>query len=233
METWYLFLFYTSYSSMISFITSNLLWTEGWPIVLVLALIAGFGLWRFRWLVLVALFALMASLYFFRNPDRVCLEALHDNTVIISPADGTVVAIDDVRNGTLPGYVQRLSIFLSPLDVHVNWTPIAGTIESIVYTPGSFMPAFLPKSSELNEHNDVHIVKDSEHHLIVRQIAGTVARRIACWVKDGEVVQANQKYGMIRFGSRVDVYLPDNADFVVALGERVYGGQTVIGHWQQ
>lgn len=216
---------------MLSLLTSNLLWTEGLYIVLVLGATAILGVIVWRPLAYVSLFLFLFSFYFFRNPARMCPEALHDDTVLICPADGQVVDVQyDPHNG-IEGYAQKVSIFLSPIDVHVQWLPVAGTIERIVYKPGTFSFAFLPKSSELNERNDVFIRAHNGQSMVVRQIAGSMARRIRCWVHEGQQVAAGQKYGMIRFGSRVDMLLPENVHVSVGIGQQVLGGQTVLGRW--
>jgi phosphatidylserine decarboxylase len=209
-------------------ITSNLLWTES-PWIVALLLATGFiGLFFFNPLFYCALFLFAFCFYFFRNPERVCPEALIDQNVLICPADGKIVDISHDPDGSFNGYYHKVSIFLSPLDVHVNWTPISGTIAKVEYVPGKFMMAFLPKSSELNEHNDITI-KHGEKNILVRQIAGTVARRIVCWGKEGQGISAGQKYGMIKFSSRVDILLPKDTMLAVRYGQNVYGGKTVLG----
>jgi len=192
----------------------------------------GLGLIFFRPVWYISLFLLIFSFYFFRNPDRVCIPALDDAAVLICPADGKVVDIVFDSTMQLEGFAQKVSIFLSPIDVHVNWTPMSGTVEDVVYRPGTFSMAFLPKASELNERNDVSIANQKGEKIVVRQIAGTIARRICCWVKKGQSVPAGLKYGMIRFGSRVDILLPANVTLAVGIGQRVVGGQTVLGRWQ-
>jgi len=162
----------------------------------------------------------------------VCKAALDDMTVLVCPSDGKVVDIAYDKNNGLQGYAQRVSIFLSPFDVHVNWIPMSGVIKEVKYSPGEFNFAFLPKSSELNERNDLLITDKNDRTILVRQIAGTVARRICCWVTQGESVRACQKYGMIRFGSRVDVFLPSDVSLHVGVGQRVYGGRTILGRWK-
>lgn len=215
---------------MIPFIQSNLLWTEGIQIVTVLGALALVAALACRPLLWVILLAFLFSFYFFRNPHRVCLPALNDPTVIVCPADGKIVDIRLVQNPDDSDYAYVISIFLSPLDVHVTWSPVAGNITSVTYRPGTFSLAFLPKSSELNERNDMCIAHNGTH-IRVRQIAGTIARRICCWVKPGDTVTAGHKIGMIRFGSRVDLFLPAHVRLSVGNGQRVYGGQTVIGRW--
>ena len=218
---------------MIELITSNLLWSEGFYVAVAIGALAfvGFFLWRPLFYLAVALF--IFSFYFFRNPERECLEAKSDASVLICPADGVVVDIQFAsEQNPLDGYAQKVSIFLSPIDVHVNWTPMAGVIKDSVYKPGTFSLAFLPKASELNERHDIVIGNEQNKTIKVRQIAGTVARRICVWVEKGQAVKAGQKYGMIRFGSRVDIFVPDDVTLSVGIGQRVVGGQTVLGRWQ-
>jgi phosphatidylserine decarboxylase len=216
---------------MFTWLSTNLIWTEGAQILLVTLLI-GFGAFLFYrpLLMVVGAFAVF-TFFFFRNPERICAQACIDPTVIICPADGKVVdVVMDQHNG-LEGFAQKVSIFLSPIDVHVNWIPVAGTITEVVYKEGQFCFAFVPKSSTLNERNDIRITASDGQEVLVRQIAGTIARRICCWVHTGDQVKAGQKFGMIRFGSRVDIFLPANVELMVGIGQRVYGGQTVLGRW--
>jgi phosphatidylserine decarboxylase len=214
----------------IHFLTNNLLWQEGLTIVYALCIIGLLGIVWYRPLLYGALGFLVFSLYFFRNPERVCAAAKADPKVLVCPADGTVVDIQYAQNSGLEGYAQKVSIFLSPFDVHVQWAPTAAQVEDVIYRPGAFTFAFLPKSSALNEHND--LVLHSEYgSLVVRQIAGTIARRIVCWAHKGQQLAVGQKYGMIRFGSRVDILLPESVDLAVGIGQRVEGGHTVLGRW--
>lgn len=215
---------------MISFITSNLLWTCGLPIAIFIAILFVIALF-YKPLLLVVIPFFIFSFYFFRNPERQCIERLTDPNVFISPADGKVVDVAfDPHNG-FDGYARRISIFLSPLDVHVNWVPVDGVIEAINYRPGKFLVAFAPKSSTINERNDL-VISVRGKSIIVRQIAGFIARRICWWVNKDEAIVAGQKYGMIRFGSRVDLLLPADVDILVAVGDRVQGGCSVIAKWQ-
>jgi phosphatidylserine decarboxylase len=209
-------------------ISSNLLWTESPWIVAILLALGLIGLFIFKPLFYSALILFAFCFYFFRNPERMCPEALIDQNVLVCPADGKIVDISYDPNGGFKGYHYKVSIFLSPLDVHVNWTPLSGTIEKVEYVPGKFMMAFLPKSSELNEHNDI-IINHGGKNILVRQIAGTVARRIVCWGKQGQGISAGQKYGMIKFSSRVDILLPKDTALAVQSGQKVYGGKTVLG----
>lgn len=217
---------------MQTFITNNLLWTQAPSIALVLALCFIISLIWYRPLLFIIIPAIIFSIYFFRNPERVCLPALHDPSIIVCPADGKVVFVGYDNDNGFEGYANKISIFLSPFDVHVNRIPVNGTVESIIYRPGTFSFAFLPKSSELNERNDVHVRAENNSTLVVRQIAGTIARRICWWVEPNQAVKAGERFGMIRFGSRVDILLPTNVRVVVGMGQRVYGGATVLAMWQ-
>jgi phosphatidylserine decarboxylase len=211
---------------MHTYITNNLLWSQapGLVVVLLLSFIA--ALYWYRPLLILVVPMMLFSIYFFRNPERVCLPALHDPSIIVSPADGKIVAITPCFN---EGYAYKISIFLSPFDVHVNRMPVSGVVESVLYRSGTFSFAFLPKSSTANERNDVCVrAAYNNQTLIIRQIAGTIARRICCWVKAYDGVAVGQIFGMIRFGSRVDLLLPENVHITVGVGQRVYAGETVV-----
>lgn len=216
---------------MLYIFKNNLLWTQGLPIAIILAALSIFSLLFFKPLIYFVIGFFIFSLFFFRNPDRSCPEALDDLSVLVCPSDGKVVDIVYDKDNSLEGYTQRVSIFLSAFDVHVNWVPMNGVIKNITYKRGAFKLAFLPKSSELNERNDLLISDQNGKTIKVRQIAGLVARRICCWVNKGDAVKSGQKYGMIRFGSRVDIFLPADVTLNVGVGQRVYGGQTVLGRW--
>jgi phosphatidylserine decarboxylase len=205
----------------------NLLFKDGKFIALFTILFAILAFISFNPLLILVIGFFLFSLYFFRNPNRVCSEYKQDNSILICPADGKIV---DVSQGDFEGYKQKISIFLSPLDVHVNWLPMSGSIKEINYRPGKFIVAFAPKSSDINERNDI-IIENQNGTILVRQIAGFVARRICCWIKTNDTVIAGQKYGMIRFGSRVDILLPKNVEIVLSIGDRVEGGKTILGRW--
>ena len=216
---------------MLSFIGTNLLWVHGLPIVYVLVILGviSFFIYRPFSYIIVGLF--LFSFYFFRNPERTCYQLAYDSSVIVCPTDGTVVDIVQSEKPIYKNFTQKVAIFLSALDVHVQWAPIDGIVQDVTYKPGRFLLAFLPKSSELNEHNDVVIKNAQNQTILVRQIAGTVARRICCWVQKKQQLHAGDKFGMIRFGSRVEVFLPSNVELVVGIGQKVVGGQTVLGKW--
>lgn len=210
---------------------SNLIWTEGITMVVVLAITVLVSLIVYRPFLYVSACAFVATLYFFRNPERQCRAAYYDKRIMVSPADGKIVGIARDDTYVALGCTRRVSIFLSLLDVHVMWIPIASCVERIIYKPGEFCLAYLPKSSELNERNDVVLVYEEGKRVVVRQIAGAFIRRICCWVRKGDIVSTGSKYGMIRFGSRVDLFVPDDVVLAVGIGQHVYGGETVIGRW--
>lgn len=218
---------------LLRFFTHNLLWTAGLPIALVISAFILIGsYYKSKILLVLAAATLSFSLYFFRFPERHCPQATTDTALIVSPADGKVVAVDTVTDGQY-GTGKRIAIFLSPLDVHVNWIPINGTLTKMHYRPGKFLVAYAPKSSEINERHDIEIATIDGQKILVRQIAGMVARRICWWVKEQQPVHVGQDYGMIRFGSRVEVFLPIDATVLVTEGERVFGAQTVLARLHQ
>lgn len=174
-------------------------------------------------------FATAFVAYFFRDPDRVT--PLREG-LVISPADGRVSAIEEVRPPEEMGLGdeprKRVSIFLSVLDVHINRAPVAGRIVSTSYTPGLFLNAELDKASEDNERCSIVIQPSLGEKIGVVQIAGLIARRIVTFVEEGTSVGVGERFGLIRFGSRVDVYLPPEAGVLVAVGQISIGGETVI-----
>ncbi|MFN3989290.1 MAG: phosphatidylserine decarboxylase [Erythrobacter sp.] len=176
---------------------------------------------------------------FFRDPERVVPQS---DAAIIAPADGLVTAItmtdppielqvEDAlgESGLAPGQVVRISIFMSVFDVHINRAPVGGTVRRVVYVPGRFMNADLDKASEENERQHILIERGDGVKLGFTQIAGLVARRIVPFVKPGDIVAKGQRVGLIRFGSRVDVYLPAGTDAKVMIGQRTIAGETVLG----
>ena len=214
---------------MLSFLRNNLLFTEGIVILIIVLCAALLGFFFFKPLFYVALIFLLFCVYFFRNPERMCLEAEKDHELMVSPTDGRVVDIQYDPNNGFEGYPYKVSIFLSVFDVHVNRMPLSGTIENITYIPGSFLPAYREKSSVLNEHNDLVIKCDDGQTLVVRQIAGIIARRIRCWVLQGSFHHVGERYGMIMFGSRIDLLLPASVELYITKDQTVVGGQTIIG----
>lgn len=226
---------------MLKFIINNLIWREGKSIIFVFIILFFFSIYfKYTFLIFLLLIFFLFSFYFFRNPQRIILNPLNFelDDIIISPADGVVIEIVELDQTDKDikledGYLKRVSIFLSPFDVHVNWASMAGNIEAVEYKKGEFRMAFTPKSSILNERNDILIrsIVDSRKKILIRQIAGTIARKIVCWVKVNDYVKLGQKYGMIKFGSRVDIFFTDKVELKVNLNDRVYGGQTIIAKW--
>ena len=166
------------------------------------------------------------TLYFFRDPERVIPGG--SDGIVISPADGKVVVVADVDDTEyFKGPAKQISIFLSPLNVHVNRNPISGTVDYYRYVKGEYLVAFHDKASELNERTHVGIRND-RMKMVVKQIAGAVARRIVCDLKVGDTVRAGDRFGMIKFGSRTDLIVPREMVVEVKLGDRVVGGETII-----
>jgi phosphatidylserine decarboxylase len=186
-------------------------------------------------------FLTFGVLAFFRDPQRIVPQG--DN-VIVAPADGLVTLIGQVApprelqgmdasgsTGLGDEPVTRISIFMSVFDVHINRAPVGGTVRRVVYIPGKFMNADLDKASDENERQHILIERPDGRSVGCTQIAGLVARRIVPFVKPGDIVAAGQRIGLIRFGSRVDVYLPPNTDAKVLLGQKIIAGETVLAEF--
>jgi phosphatidylserine decarboxylase len=179
-----------------------------------------------KWLGRLFYLATAFTLYFFRDPERKIPEG---ENLIVSPADGKVVGVDSVEHAPfIDGPAKRISIFLSIFDVHINRAPIKGKISYRHYTPGEFLPAFEPKASEKNEQNAIGIEDAKGYRVLVNQIAGIIARRIICWKNPGNEVSRGERFGLIRFGSKTDIFLPLDAKIVVKPGQKVKGGNTVV-----
>jgi len=200
---------------------------EGWPfiipLVLVTALLFAFG-WKSMGFASLAL--TLFVLFFFRDPDRTVPQG---KGIVVSPADGRVIVIKDIYE---PDYlkqnVKQISIFLSVFNVHVNRAPLGGAIDLVQYNPGKFHVASVDKASLDNEQTAM-VITNGKHKVLVKQIAGLIARRIVCYAKTGDTLTAGERYGLIRFGSRVDIFLPRDAELAVSVGDRVKGARDVIG----
>jgi phosphatidylserine decarboxylase len=165
--------------------------------------------------------------YFFRDPDRVIP---NESDIVVAPADGKVIAVETLDSTPFyDGRCQRVSIFMSVFNVHVNRIPYEGQVEKIVYHPGKFIAANRDKASDDNERNALFIQTPNGKPITTVQIAGLIARRIICTVQEGQDVRRGQRCGMICFGSRVDIYLPPDAAISAALGEMVKGGTSILG----
>lgn len=183
----------------------------------------------FQWWVFsgFAILSLCYIILFFRNPFRVIPE---NPGVIVSPADGCVVDIQEVyEDRFLKEKAIKISIFMNVFNVHVNRIPFQSTVKGIYYNPGKFMNAAKEKASLENEQNALLLETPEGLKILLIQIAGLIARRIVCWTSVGEEIQRGERFGMIRFGSRVDVFLPLGVDIKVRLGEKIQGGSTILG----
>jgi phosphatidylserine decarboxylase len=203
---------------------------DGWPFIAAFALISillgSLASEPLGWL---GALATAWCVYFFRDPDRVTPAR---GNLVVSPADGLVQmiqpAVPPSELGMTPGPLTRVSVFLNVFDVHVNRVPADGVVTRLAYRPGKFFNAALEKASELNERQSVRMTMPDGREMAFVQIAGLVARRIRCDLKEGQALRAGERFGLIRFGSRVDVYLPSGAQPLVAIGQRMLAGETVI-----
>ncbi len=201
---------------------------EGFPFVLsagAFTLLAG----SVGWVVVAGLGGALTLFcaWFFRNPRRTIPGT---RGAVVAPADGRVIAIEEEFE---PRYLKdkaiRLSIFLNVFDVHVNRMPCEGTVEGVLYQPGCFLIADRPEATLRNEQNAVMLKTPSGAKILCVQVAGLIARRIVCWASAGETVRRGERFGLIRFGSRIDSFLPLGTMLRVAVGDRVKGGETVVG----
>lgn len=204
---------------------------EGFPFIAILVFASLFLGWFWQPAFWLGMIVTAWCVYFFRDPPRV---TPLDKDLVISPADGRVsqisLCVAPKELGLGEQTRRRVSVFMSVFDCHVNRAPIAGHVRRIVYTPGKFINAELDKASEHNERNG--FVLDTEHGpLGVVQIAGLIARRIVCFSKEGDDLSAGERIGLIRFGSRLDVYLPVSATVTVAEGQRAVAGETIIARF--
>lgn len=198
----------------------------GFPFILIalaLAVAAAWGggrAWTVPFLVLAAFFV-----FFFRDPNRTTPA---DRGLVVSPADGRVmIAGDPPGPGAPKGEWRQISIFLSPMDVHVNRTPVEGKVTHVEYHPGKFLPAYKVEAGQLNEWTEVWFEREGRP-IVCRQIVGVLARRIVCRLKPGETVTRGQRFGVMKFGSRIDLFVPPDARIRVKPGDRVVAGETVL-----
>lgn len=199
---------------------------EGWPFLggaVALALLVTFGAGWF-WAAPVWLIALFV-LQFFRDPPR---EVPGDVRSVLSPADGRIVAIQPVRDPWLNRDVLKISVFMNVFNVHSNRSPVDGEVKQRWYNPGKFVNADLDKASTENERNALHIRSTTGHDITCVQVAGLIARRILCYVEAGAQLARGQRYGFIRFGSRVDLYLPTDVRIKVTIGDKVRATSTIL-----
>lgn len=185
----------------------------------------GLVLAGWHWVGAFLLFSALGVAFFFRDPHRAPSAF---SGAVVSPADGRIVSVAEIDE---PDYLRtpgrRISVFMSLFNVHVNYAPVTGQVEFLLHRKGAFRRAYLPEASVKNENNSIGI-RSEQHRLMVRQIAGTVARRIVCKVRKGDRVQSGEKIGLIKFGSRVDVFVPLEWEVLVKEGDRVKGGITQL-----
>jgi len=203
---------------------------EGIPFVLAGAALATlFFILHLQFLAIALALLTLFAAYFFRDPER---NSVDRDRAILTPADGKILAIRTLETGDNRSGDKaiKISIFMSVFNAHINRIPVSGRVSRLAYHPGKFFSANLDKASLHNENNVVTLETDNSRRIILVQIAGLIARRIACWVKTGDYVHTGQRFGLIRFGSRLEIYLPPDTSILVATGEKVKAGQTVLGY---
>lgn len=201
---------------------------EGFPFIIPLILATSGSVWR-GWVYVSVFFSVLTlfAVYFFRNPKR---DIPSSDRVVLSPADGRVLHVHKCREERFfQKEATKVSIFMSLFNVHINRSPISGIVEEKSYNPGKFHLANTDKSSMENEQNAMVIRGKDGLRVLFVQIAGLIARRIVCYPDEGDLLQKGQIFGMIRFGSRLDVYLPEEVQTVVKAGDKVKGGESVLG----
>jgi phosphatidylserine decarboxylase len=203
---------------------------DGLPFVIcpliVAAIFSGVGVWFGA--VFFVVFACALGL-FFRDPERTPPEHL-DAKAVLAPADGRVLHVGKPQPSVAPvGSWLQVSIFLSPLDVHINRTPVGGKVVDVTYRPGRFLAAFNERSAQENERSEIQVESDGQL-VIFRQVVGLLARRVVCRIKPGMVVERGQRFGIMKFGSRMDVFMPADSTIAVKVGDVVRGGETVLGN---
>ena len=204
---------------------------EGWPFVAIAAVAALLLTLGQLWiLAALAWLAALFVLQFFRDPPRAVPAQAN---AVLSPADGRIVKVEQARDPYLGRDALKISVFMNVFNVHSNRAPVDAKVEAVWYNAGKFVNADLDKASLENERNALHLRTDSAADVVCVQVAGLIARRILCYVKAGDRLTRGQRFGFIRFGSRVDVYLPAGASPKVAVGDKVYATQTLLAMLQQ
>jgi len=199
---------------------------EGWPYIFVLAILTLGFYYIHPWLAVIPGVLLLFVMYFFRNPNR---DIPTEEGVIVSPADGVVMDVQKVyEDRFLQSESIRIRIFLNIFNVHINRSPIKGTVTYRAYRPGKMIPAFKSHASEINEKNFVGI-ENQDIKVLTTQVTGFIARRIVCWIHEGDVLEQGERFGMIKFGSCTEVFLPPHVEVTVVAGDKVRGGETIVG----
>jgi phosphatidylserine decarboxylase len=181
------------------------------------------------WLGLLGALLCLFITFFFRDPKRLPEAPMG---AVLAPADGRIIKVEHItaNDSPLGEPATKISIFMTVFNVHVNRIPVGGTVEGIDYHKGAFFSANLDKASEQNERNTITLTSPQGRTVVFIQIAGLIARRIVCWIGRGDQVEAGQRFGLVRFGSRLDVYLPQDSRIVARMRDRVKAGETVIAH---
>jgi phosphatidylserine decarboxylase len=204
--------------------------TPGYPLILaavVLIFLGWIGHWP--WITVLGLAGGGFFTYFFRDPDR---PIPADPGAVVAPADGKVIRVEEVQEPQfLHGPARRVAIFMDVFDVHVNRAPVAGVVKEMLHRPGSYRAAFRPEAAQQNEQQTLVLEAGAGRRLLVVQIAGLLARRIVPFVQPGQHLARGERLGMICFGSRVDLYLPPEAEIVVQVGAKVKAGSTILAQW--
>ena len=201
---------------------------DGWIYLAVLAGLAAIFYLITPYLAIIPGILFLFVAFFFRNPKRTIPQ---DKDIIISPADGVVLSVEEfTENEYIKGKAVNVKIFLSVFNVHLNRVPVAGEIQYRLYRPGKFLPAFKGHASEVNERNYLGI-DTGKYRIMVSQVTGFIARRIVCWVGVGDKLNQGQIFGLIKFGSCTELYLPPETEIFVKKGDKVRGGETIIGRF--
>lgn len=199
---------------------------ESLPYIIILGIISIISFYFVPLLAIIPFIFLLFVIYFFRDPRRTISS---NESQFLSPADGRVMEITEINEDSfIKGKAIKVSIFLSIFNVHINRSPISGTIKYSSYRPGKYLPAFKSHASEINERNTIGIENDRTK-VLVHQITGFVARRIVCWSKKGDILTQGNKFGLIKFGSCTEIIVPFDVDIKVKVGDIVRGGITIIG----
>jgi phosphatidylserine decarboxylase len=201
----------------------------GYRFILMGVIIFLLGFWAGRLILLLGLVLTLFMVYFFRDPERVVPTG---SGLVVSPADGRVIVLERVREEKfLKQPMQKLSIFMNVFDVHVNRAPVAGQVQALAYQPGRYLAANRPEAPDQNEQLAVHLRTAEGTDMVMVQIAGLLARRIISYIKEGDTVDRGERVGLICFGSRVDLYFPEQCQVQVRIGQKVKAGNSVLGRW--
>jgi len=198
---------------------------EGWPFLVLATILAGLSSVYCVYLAIPMWIIFLFILQFFRDPPRVTTGG---DSAVSAPADGRVIVIDEAHDPYTNQTSLKISIFMNVFNVHSNRIPVSGTVDAKQYYPGRFFNAALDKASDNNERNALLLTSKEGHRVTCVQIAGLIARRILCYVDEGSNVIKGERFGFIRFGSRVDLYLPKTTKVLVSLGDKVVGGETLV-----